>query len=53
VFWIRKTIRNVMMVVLVLMINCHVSLNPNNGPVAAQITITETAIRKVPGRPDL
>src|SRR3954454_24049940 len=33
----RKTIRNVMIVVPVLMISCHVSENPKIGPVTAHI----------------
>jgi hypothetical protein len=40
-----------MMVVLVLMISCHVSLNPKIGPVAAQTTMTRSARMKVMGRP--
>jgi hypothetical protein len=40
-----------MMVVLVLMISCHVSLNPKIGPVAAQAMITASARMKVAGRP--
>jgi hypothetical protein len=51
VFWIRKTIRKVTMVVEVLMTSCHVSLKPNSGPVAAQITTSATAIRNVSGLP--
>jgi hypothetical protein len=35
----RKTARNVTIVVPVLITNCHVSSNPNTGPLAAQITI--------------
>lgn len=50
-FCIRKTIRNVTMVVPVLMTSCHVSENPNNGPVTAQITITAQASTKVDARP--
>jgi hypothetical protein len=51
VFWIKKTIRNVMMVVPVLMISCHVSEKPNSGPVTPQITITITQTAKVSGFP--
>ena len=51
VFWIRNTIRKVMMVVLVLMISCQVSLNLKIGPVAAQTTITASASMKVAGLP--
>src|SRR5215207_4152593 len=46
----RKTIRNVMMVVLVLMTNCQVSLNPKSGPVTSQIPIRPTATMKTRGR---
>src|SRR3954465_13226792 len=47
----RKTIRNVMIVVPVLMISCHVSENPKIGPVTAQIMITSTASMNVVARP--
>src|SRR5262252_4342206 len=47
----RKTIKNVTIVVPVLMTNCHVSLKPKTGPVPAQTTITMTATRKATGRP--
>jgi hypothetical protein len=50
-FWIRNTIRKVMMVVPVLMTNCHVSENPNNGPVTAQIMIVNEARTNVVARP--
>lgn len=43
VFWIKKTIRNVTMVVPVLMISCHVSEKRKIGPVTAQARITEVA----------
>ena len=33
--WIRNTIRNVTIVVPVLMTSCHVSENPNSGPVTS------------------
>jgi len=39
------------MVVLVLIINCQVSLNPKKGPAAAQTRMIATAITKVTGRP--
>jgi hypothetical protein len=39
------------MVVPVLITSCHVSLNPNSGPVTAQITMTEAAATNVAGRP--
>lgn len=37
VFWMRKTIRKVIMVVPVLMISCQVSEYPANGPAIAQM----------------
>src|SRR5262245_26627702 len=40
-----------MIVVVVLTMSCQVSLNPNNGPVDAQITINNAAIRNVNGLP--
>ena len=41
------------MVVLVLMTSCHVSLNPNSGPVSAHATITRaTPARTLMGLPD-
>src|SRR5215212_5331299 len=52
VFWIRKTMRKVTMVVPVLMINCQVSEYPKIGPVAAQTRITITQSANVIGRPD-
>ena len=39
-FWIRNTIRKVMMVVPVLMMSCQVSEKWNTGPVTAQTRIT-------------
>lgn len=39
------------MVVPVLITNCHVSENPNRGPVIAHIMITENAIKKAAGLP--
>src|SRR4029450_13437199 len=51
VFWIRNTIRKVTIVVLVLMTSCQVSLNPNNGPVTAQPTMTIAARRNASGWP--
>jgi hypothetical protein len=41
----------VIIVVPVFIINCHVSLNPNIGPVIAQTTMTATATKKVTGLP--
>src|SRR5262245_24668154 len=43
--------RKVMIVVPVLMTSCQVSLNPNNGPVTAQIRTMVTAIPNATGRP--
>jgi hypothetical protein len=40
-----------MMVVPVLITNCHVSLNPKTGPKNAQMTITATAPINVRGLP--
>jgi hypothetical protein len=51
VFWIRNTIRNVMMVVLVFMTNCQVLLNLNSGPLVAQTRMIITAAAKVAGCP--
>jgi hypothetical protein len=53
VFWIRNTIRNVAIVVLVLITCCHVSLKPNTGPMTAQATSTSTAIPNVDDLPAL
>src|SRR5690349_9420221 len=47
----RKTIKNVMTVVPVLITSCHVSLNWNSGPVTSQTRITPTATMKVAGLP--
>ena len=41
--WIRKTIRNVTMVVPVLMTSCQVSEKPKIGPVTAQTRTTPSA----------
>ena len=51
VFWIRKTIRNVMIVVEVLITSCQVSLNPNTGPSTAHSTTRALAPTKVEARP--
>jgi hypothetical protein len=51
VFWIRNTIRNVIIVVPVLMTSCQVSEKLNAGPDAAQIMTTAQAAAKVEGRP--
>src|SRR5690349_18356626 len=47
----RNTIRNVIIVVLVLMTSCQVSLNLKIGPVMAQTTMMIMAIIKVMGLP--
>ncbi len=41
------------MVVPVFITNCHVSLNPKNGPVIAQTIMISTASTKVIGRPEI
>src|SRR5690348_2981590 len=51
VFWIRKTIRKVIIVVAVFITNCQVLLNPNIGPVIAQPRMTMMASTKATGRP--
>ena len=51
VFWIRNTIRKVMMVVPVLITSCQVSLNPKIGPVAAQTATIPRQAMKVHGLP--
>jgi hypothetical protein len=51
VFWIRNTIRKVMMVVPVLITSCQVLLNLNSGPVIAQTRTTPAASAKHNGRP--
>ena len=51
VFWMRKTIRKVTMVVPVLITSCQVSLKPKIGPASAQIRTMATASTKVTGRP--
>jgi hypothetical protein len=53
VAWIKKTIRNVTIVVPVLMTSCQVSLKPNKRTVIAQTSTTATASRKVVGRPEI
>lgn len=50
-FWIKKTIRNVTIVVPVLMINCHVSEYRNMGPVIAQTSTIIAASKNVNARP--
>src|SRR5438552_18185400 len=51
VFWMRKTIRNVTIVVLVLITSCHVSLQWKIGPVIPHTTITEKATMNAAGWP--
>ena len=51
VFWIRKTIRKVTIVVPVLMTSCQVSDQWKNGPVMAQIATTDTPRTNAPGEP--
>src|ERR1043165_9362543 len=51
VFWIKKTIRKVTMVVAVLMTNCQVSLYPNRGPVSAHTIMAVTAAANDKGCP--
>src|SRR5882724_1315020 len=51
VFWIRNTIRNVMIVVPVLITSCQVSLKRNAGPKTAHAMTISVASTKVPGRP--
>src|SRR5262245_59195195 len=50
--WIRNTIRNVIIVVNVLITNCHVSNDWNSGRLAAQITISNTARKNAVVVPD-
>jgi hypothetical protein len=47
----RKTIRNVTIVVPVLMTSCHVSLKPKKGPEMAHNIRTAVASENAPGRP--
>jgi hypothetical protein len=47
----RKTVKNVMMVVPVLTTSCQVSLNRNKGPVTSPRRITPTARLNVDGLP--
>jgi hypothetical protein len=51
VFWIRNTIRKVMIVVPVLITSCQVSLKPKIGPVTIHTMITESARKNVLGLP--
>src|SRR4051812_17592502 len=51
VFWIRNTIRNVMMVVEVLITSCQVSLKPNIGPLRAQTSTSAIATKNETGLP--
>ena len=47
VFWIKNTIKNVIIVVPVLITNCQVSENLQTGPVDAQTTTSSTADKNV------
>ncbi len=51
VFWMRKTMRKVTMVVEVLITSCQVSLKSKNGPLIAHNRINPRATTKVGGRP--
>ena len=51
VFWIKNTIRKVMIVVDVFTASCHVSEKPKRGPLDAQATIARQQSTKVSGRP--
>jgi hypothetical protein len=51
VFCIRKTIRNVMIVVPVFITSCQVSVGPNMSPETPQTTINAIAPTNVYGRP--
>ena len=51
VFWMRKTIKKVMIVVPVFITSCQVSLKPKIGPNEAQIIMTRTAAMNVTGFP--
>ena len=50
-FWMRKTIRNVTIVVPVLITSCQVSENWKNGPVIAHTTTVPSASAKTQARP--
>src|SRR5690242_16947582 len=49
--WIRNTMRNVTIVVLVLMMSCQVSDHPKKGPLTSQTRISTQAAMKVTGLP--
>ena len=51
VFWMRKTMMKVTIVVVVLITNCHVSLNLNTGPVMAHPRMRATAAMNAHGLP--
>src|SRR5690242_13781191 len=53
VHWMRKTMRNVTIVVAVLITSCQVSLNPKIGPETPQTTMIATAAMNVTGLPVL
>ena len=49
VFWMRKTMRKVTIVVAVLMTSCQVALKPKIGPVTSQPTMSPNAATKASG----
>src|SRR3954468_16342861 len=49
----RKTIKNVTIVVPVLIASCQVSLKSKSGPLMAQTSMTSTAIAKLPAWPQI
>jgi hypothetical protein len=51
VFWIKKTIKKVTIVVAVLITSCHELLKLKMGPVVTHIITRTTAITKAVGRP--
>jgi len=51
VFWMMNTIRKVMMVVLVLIINCQVSEKPSKGPLNPHTTRRPSATTNTQGLP--
>jgi hypothetical protein len=53
VFWIKKTIRKVTIVVPVLMISCQVSEKSKIGPVTTQMIIIVTAMINAQGVPTI
>ena len=51
--WIRKTIRNVTIVVPVLMTSCQVSEKRNSGPLIIQTSTTPQAMANAIGEPTI